>query len=47
MSIFEKYAPLQMRVDMMMKLGQDALGLKFDDIIDATHGRIGLSLIHI
>ena len=41
MSIFEKYAPLQMRVDMMMKLGQDALGLKFDDIIDATRGRIG------
>ena len=41
MSIFDKYAPLQMRVDMMMKIGQDALGLKFDDIINATRGRIG------
>ena len=41
MSLFDKYAPLQTRVDMMMKIGQDALGLKFDDIIDATRGRIG------
>ena len=41
MSLFDKYAPLQNRVDMMMKIGQDALGLKFDDIIDATRGRIG------
>jgi len=40
MSLFDKYAPLQNRVDMMMKIGQDALGLKFDDIIDATRGRI-------
>ncbi len=40
MSIFDKYAPLQMRVDMMMKIGQDALGLRFDDIINATRGRI-------
>ena len=41
MSLFDKYAPLQNRVDMMMKIGKDALGLKFDDIIDATRGRIG------
>jgi len=41
MSLFDKYAPLQARVDMMMKLGKDALGVEFDDIIDATRGRIG------
>ena len=41
MSLFDKYAPLQSRVDMMLKIGQDALGLKFDDIISATRGRIG------
>ena len=39
--LFDKYAPLQARVDMMMKIGQDALGVKFDDIINATRGRIG------
>ncbi len=39
--LFDKYAPLQARVDMMMKIGQDALGVKFDDIISATRGRIG------
>jgi len=39
--LFDKYAPLQTRVDMMMKIGQDALGVKFDDIINATRGRIG------
>ena len=41
MSLFDKYAPLQARVDMMMKIGKDALGVQFDDIIDATRGRIG------
>jgi len=41
MSLFDKYAPLKARVDIMMKLGQDALGVKFDDILSATRGRIG------
>jgi len=41
MSLFDKYAPLQARVDVMMKLGKDALGVEFDDIISATRGRIG------
>jgi len=41
MSLFDKYAPLQARVDMMMKIGKDALGVQFDDIINATRGRIG------
>jgi len=41
MSLFDKYAPLQARVDMMMKLGKDALGVEFDDILNATRGRIG------
>ena len=40
-SLFDKYAPLQTRVDMMMKIGADALGVKFDDILSATRGRIG------
>ena len=39
--LFDKYAPLQARVDMMMKIGADALGVKFDDILSATRGRIG------
>jgi len=41
MSLFDKYAPIQARVDIMMKMGQDALGVQFDDIISATRGRIG------
>lgn len=41
MSLFDKYAPLQARVDVMMKIGKDALGLQFDDIISTTRGRIG------
>lgn len=41
MSLFDKYAPLQARVDIMMKLGQDALGVEFDDILSATRGRLG------
>ena len=41
MSLFDKYAPLKARVDMMMKIGKDALGVEFDDIKDATRGRIG------
>ena len=40
-TLFDKYAPLKSRVDMMMKIGADALGVKFDDIISATRGRIG------
>lgn len=40
-SLFDKYAPLQVRVDMMMKIGTDALGVKFDDILSATRGRVG------
>jgi len=40
-SLFDKYAPLQARVDMMMKIGTDALGVKFDDILSATRGRVG------
>ena len=39
--LFDKYAPLQTRVDMMLKLGSDALGVEFDDILNSTHGRIG------
>ena len=39
--LFDKYALLQTRVDMMMKMGSDALGVEFDDIINATRGRIG------
>ena len=41
MSLFDKYAPLQSRVDIMMKIGKDALGVQFDDILSATRGRIG------
>jgi len=40
-SLFDKYAPLQARVDVMMKIGKDALGVQFDDIISTTRGRIG------
>jgi 8-amino-7-oxononanoate synthase len=41
-SLFDKYAPLQGRLDLVMKLiGRDPLGVKFDDIISATRGRIG------
>jgi len=39
--LFDKYAPIQARVDMMMKIGADALGVEFDDIISSTRGRIG------
>ena len=31
--LFDKYAPLKARVDMMMKMGTDALGVEFDDIL--------------
>ena len=41
MSLFDKYAPLQARVDVMLKIGKDALGVQFDDIISTTRGRIG------
>lgn len=41
MSLFDKFDRLQTRVDLMMKLGADALGVEFDDILSATHGRIG------
>ncbi len=40
-ALFDKYAPLQARIDMMMKIGSDALGVRFDDILSATRGRIG------
>lgn len=40
-ALFDKFAPLQARVDMMMKIGADALGVQFDDILSATRGRIG------
>ena len=40
MSLFDKFAPLQTRIDMMMKVGQDALGVQFDEILSATRGRI-------
>ena len=39
--LFDKYAPLKARVDMMMKMGSDALGVEFDDILSSTRGRIG------
>lgn len=38
--LFDKYASLQTRVDLMMRLGGDALGVEFDDILSATRGRI-------
>ena len=41
MSLFDKYAPLQARIDVMMKIGKDALGVQFDAIISTTRGRIG------
>lgn len=40
-ALFDKYAPLKSRVDIMMKIGKDALGVEFDDILSATRGRIG------
>jgi len=39
--LFDKFASLQARVDMMMKMGSDALGVQFDDIISTTRGRVG------
>ncbi len=44
-ALFDKYAPLQARVDMMMKMGTDALGVEFDEILSATRGRVGNSEI--
>lgn len=41
MSLFDKYAPLKARVDIMMKMGRDALGVEFDDILSRTRGRVG------
>ncbi|MBC6403916.1 MAG: aminotransferase class I/II-fold pyridoxal phosphate-dependent enzyme [Hyphomonadaceae bacterium] len=42
MSIFDKYAPLQQRVDLVRQIiGRDPLGIKFDDILSPTRGRIG------
>ena len=41
MSLFDKYAPLQKRIDLMHKIGRDALGVKFDEIISRTRGLIG------
>ncbi len=42
MSLFDKFAPLQNRVDLVTKLiNKDPLGVKFDDIMSPTRGRIG------
>ncbi len=41
MSLFEKYAPLQARLDVVKKVGTDPFGVKFDDILSPTRGRIG------
>ncbi len=42
MSLFDKFDPLKSRLSLVEKLiGKDPLGVKFDDITDARHGRIG------
>lgn len=42
MSLFNKYGALEKRLDLVLKLiGRDPLGVKFDDIISPTRGRIG------
>ncbi len=41
MDIFDKFAPLKTRSDMVKKLGPDPFGVKFDEIEHATRGRIG------
>ncbi|MCF6220261.1 MAG: hypothetical protein L3J65_04035, partial [Robiginitomaculum sp.] len=41
MDIFDKFSTLQSRTDLVNRLGVDPFGVKFDDIINATRGRIG------
>lgn len=42
MAIFDKYETLENRVNLVKKLiGKDPLGVKFDDILSPTRGRIG------
>jgi len=39
-SLFDKFAPLQQRVDMVRKIGVDPFGVSFDDILGPTRGVI-------
>ncbi len=41
MSIFDKFATLKTRSDLVNKLGNDPFGVKFDDIFGARRGLIG------
>ncbi len=41
MNIFDKFAPLNRRLDLVNKLGKDPFAVEFDDIENATRGRIG------
>jgi len=41
MDIFDKFSTLKSRTDLVTKLGTDPFGVKFDDIENATRGRIG------
>lgn len=41
MDIFDKFDPMKTRLKAVYKLGVDPFGVKFDDIINATRGRIG------
>jgi len=40
MALFDKYAPLKARVDMVRKIGVDPFGVAFDDILGPTRGVI-------
>ncbi|NNC37195.1 MAG: aminotransferase class I/II-fold pyridoxal phosphate-dependent enzyme [Acidimicrobiales bacterium] len=41
MDIFDKFDPMKSRLETVHKLGVDPFGVKFDDIMNATRGRIG------
>jgi len=41
MDIFDKFSTLKSRTELVTKLGTDPFGVKFDDIENATRGRIG------
>ncbi|MGB0906714.1 MAG: serine palmitoyltransferase [Maricaulaceae bacterium] len=41
MSLFDKFAPLQQRLDMVRKIGRDPFSVKFDTMLSATRGLIG------
>ena len=41
MDIFDKFNPMKTRLEAVHKLGVDPFGVKFDDIENATRGRIG------